>query len=362
MDYMNQRAGMQDRAVRTNMEQMQQMEPEQVSVAMEMCPYENARASGAALEQPPETVVAVDPIREANYQIARTHLEFLWKGLAETPDQVEEEFHWLRNITGGGSATFSSKRGADGRLRTDMKLAEYDTLEYLTGCFYDVAGELTDIAQREQELTLFRGIRIPKIRVGDSETAEADIAAIMSQYGDVIPSSASWDMETPLHFSDAEAGQDAVVFHMIVPPDFPLVMLSYPEEIREGDPAPLCIPGQQEVLVGASEFSEVRLLGPAEENSCYHVEVVLKAVPRGAVIDAISDARKERNRRMAQKQPEQTSVPKRRACTPDMVERVFGITIDKMKVGQRYQSIEQPDVWYELKRIAFTSTFELVEE
>ncbi len=362
MDYMNQQAGMQDRALQTNMEQMQQMEPEQVSVAMEMCPYENARAAVPA--QLPELVDAAVQHRGETYMIAREHLEFLRGGLAETPDQVEEEFHWLRNITGGGSATFSSKRGADGRLRTDMKLAEYDTLEYLTGCFYDVAGELTDIAPRERELALFRGIRIPKISVGASETAEADIAAIMSQYGDVIPSSASWDMETPLHFADAEAGQDAVIFHMLVPPDFPLVMLSYPEEIKEGDPIPLCIPGQQEVLVGASTFSDVRLLLTEEREGyrCYHVEVKLNAVPRGAVIDAISDARKERNRRMAQKQPEQTSVPKRRACTRDVVERVFGKTIDEMKVGQRYQSIEQPDVWYELKRIAFASTFELVEE
>lgn len=333
-----------------------QQTPLQAPLAMEMRPLENAR--GAAPEPPPEMAVVADLIMEANYQTARRHLEYMRRGLSAAPDP-NEEYHWLRNITGGGAATFSSKRNADGSLRTDMRPAEYDTLERLTGAFYDMTENLAEIAPREQALTLYRGIRIPKVKEGASKE---EIEEIMSRYGDVIPSSASWGMETPQHFSDAEEGQDAVVLHMIVPPDFPLVMLSCPEKVRGRDPQSLDLHGQQEVLVGASTFSDVQLLETEEGHHCYHVEVKLNAVPRGAVFDTIDAARQERDRKVRSEQPEQTSVPERRTYTLSAVQKVFGKKIDEMEAGQKYESLEHLGVWYELKKKAFASTFELVKE
>lgn len=172
-----------------------------------------------------------------------------------------------------------------------MEDTDYVVLEQLTGSFYDMADKLAQDAPREQDLMLYRGIRIPKV------ADEAAIEAIVSRYGDVIPSSASWDRETPLGFSCAEEGQDAVVFYMEVPPDFPLVMLSYPQrERRAGDPAPLCIPGQQEVLVGASTFSDVRLLDTEvrDRYRCYHMKVKLNAVSRADVFETIESAWREK--------------------------------------------------------------------
>lgn len=346
---------------------MQQAILAQAPLEMGMRPFENARG---AMPEPPELDVAADPIMEANYQIARRHLEFLRSGLSDVPEPYEE-YHWLRNITGGGRATFSSKRNADGSLKMDMKPEIYDKLWNLTNSFYDTAKTLAEQVPREQELTLYRGIRIPKVKEGASKE---EIEEIMSRYGDVIPSSASWGMEAPRHFSDAEEGQDAVVLHMIVPPDFPLVMLSCPEKVRGRDPQSLDIQGQQEVLVGASTFSEVRLLETAERGGhhCYHVEVKLNAVPREVVIAMIENAweshfkeeelEEEEESEESQSEQEQPEILEQRFLLASKVAGVFGMELDKMEVGQKYESLEHPGVWYELKKKAFSSTFELVKE
>lgn len=338
-----------------------QQTPLQAPLAMEMRPLENAR--GAVPEPPPELAVVADPIMEANYQTARRHLEFLRSGLSDVPEPYEE-YHWLRNITGGGSATFSSKRNPDGSLKMDMKPEIYEKLWNLTNSFYDTAKTLAEQVPREQELTLYRGIRIPKVKEGASKE---EIEEIMSRYGDVIPSSASWGMETPQHFSDAEEGQDAVVLHMIVPPDFPLVMLSCPEKVRGRDPQSLDLPGQQEVLIGASTFSDVQLLETEEGHHCYHVEVKLNAVPREVVIAMIEKAwdlscEEEPEESEDSVQSEEPKILERLFCGQPMVVRVFGKQLSEMEVGQKYESLEQPGVWYELKKKAFASTFELVKE
>ncbi len=314
-----------------------QQTPLQTPLAMEMRPLENARG---AVPEPPELVVA-DPIMEANYQTARRHLEYMRRGLSAAPDP-NEEYHWLRNITGGGRATFSSKRNADGSLRTDMSPEEYDTLERLTGAFYDMTENLAEIAPREQALTLYRGIRIPKVKEGASKE---EIEEIMSRYGDVIPSSASWGMETPQHFSNAEEGQDAVVLHMIVPPDFPLVMLSCPEKVRGRDPQSLDLQGQQEVLVGASTFSDVQLLETEEGHHCYHVEVKLNAVPRGAVFDTIDAARQERDRKVP---PNPPVIRDHLSYTKSVVQNIFGMSVEEMKKGDVYERSDQPGIKYRL--------------
>ena len=347
---------------------MQQTIPMHASLAMEMHPLENAR--GAVPEPPLELAVVADPIMEANYQTARKHLEYIGRGLSEVPNP-NEEYYWIRNITGGGPATLTGKRNADGSLKTNMSLAEYDVLAQLADAFYEMAENLAEIAPREQELTLYRGIRIPQIEGGASR---AKIEETISRYGDVIPSSASWGMETPQHFSDAEKGQDAVVLHMIVPPDFPLVMLSCPEQIRGRDPQSLDIQGQQEVLVGASTFSDVQLLETEEKEGyrCYHVEVKLNAVPRRTVADMIENAwesqfeeeelEEEEKSEESQSEQEQPEILEQRFLMASKVVSVFGMELDKMEVGQKYESLEHPGVWYELKKKAFTSTFELVKE
>lgn len=363
MDYMYKPpTEMQDRAVQANMEQMQMD-------VFTQAPYKNARAAMPA--QPPELHDAAVQHPGVDYLTAMRHLEYIGQGLSVAPDPFEE-YHWLRKITGGGSATLSDKRNVDGSLRTNMSLAEYDALEQLTNAFYDMTENLAEIAPRERELTLYRGIRIPKIEEGVSQ---AEIEETISRYGDVIPSSASWGMGTPQHFSNAETGRDAAVLHMIVPPDFPLVMLSYPKEKREGDPRSIN-QSQKEVLVGASTFSDVRLLETEQKEGyrCYHVEVKLNAVARETVIGLIKDAQKscskeheweeseESQSEESQSEQEQPEILERRFLVASKVVRVFGMKLDDMEVGQKYESLEHPGVWYELKKRAFSSTFELVKE
>ena len=328
---------MQDVATQTGMTPMQQTVPGQDFFAAGI-PCQNARSVAS---EPPELEDAAVQYRGIHYQTARGHLEYMRRGLSAAPDP-NEKYHWLRNITGGGRDTFSSKRNTDGSLRTDMSPAEYDTLERLTCAFYDMTEKLAEIAPREQKLTLYRGIRIPKV----AETAsKAEIEEIISRYGDVIPSSASWDMETPRKFSVAEEGKDAVILHMIVPPDFPLVMLSYPEQAGVEDPQPLDIPGQQEVLVGASTFSDVRLLETEEREgySCYHMEVKLNAVARGAVFDTIDAARQERDRKVPPKPP---VILDHLSLTKSVVLSIFGISAEQMKEGHVYERSDQQGVKY----------------
>lgn len=237
-------------------------------------------------------------------------------------------------------------------------------MDRLTCAFYDMAENLAAYAPRERELTLYRGIRITKV---GSTASREKIEETISRYGDVIPSSATWDIGETQMFTDAQSERDAAVLHMIVPPDFPLVMLSYPKERREGDPRSIN-QSQQEVLVGASTFSEVHLLRTEQKKGyrCYHVEVKLNAVPRGAVFDAIEAAYQERSRKVQSEQPqseqEQPEILERRFLVASKVVRVFGMELDEMEVGQKYESLEHQGVWYELKKKAFSSTFELVKE
>lgn len=280
-------------------------------------------------------------IADKNYQTAKAHLTFLRKGLSSAPDPGERN-HWVRNITGGGANTFSSRRNMDASLRTDMKNSEYDSLEWLTGSFYDAAENLSEIAPRMHKLMLYRGIRIPRIEEG---TSRDEIERIVSRYSDVIPSSASWDMATPQDFSNAGEGQDGVIFHMIVPTDFPLVMLSYPKKADEGDPRTLDIPGQQEVLVGASEFSSVRLLQIETQGDfrCYHMQVTLSAVPRGKVFDRIDAAREAARPVVA---PARPVIRDEIKYTKSVVPNTFGKTADELENNEIYEHKNYPGVKY----------------
>lgn len=297
-------------------------------------------------------------IADENYQTARAHLTFLREGLAPAPD-TQEKNHWVRNITGGGPNTFSSKRKPDGHLCTNMSDSEYDSLESLTCSFYDAAENLAEDAPRMHKLTLYRGIRIPQIEEGASK---GDIERIVSGYSDVIPSSASWDMATPQRFSKEEKGQDGVIFHMIVPPDFPLVMLSYPREAEEGDPKPLDIPGQQEVLAGASEFSSVRLLKIEEQGNsrCYHMQVTLRAVPRRNVFDQINAAREAARPVPAPSQPVIMDEVK---YTQRVVQRVFGNAADQLEINGIYEHNDYPGVKYRyIEHKGFFYVFKRIDE
>ena len=292
MDYMlKPPTEMQDVAMQTGMTPMQQAVPVQAPFAAEMRPFENAR--GAAPEQMIPKITAADLIQELNYRMARKHLETLRSGLSNPPRE-SDIYNWVDAHIMGGWDTFSGKRNVDGSLKKDMEDKVYYWLIRRTLSFYRTAMELPYGVQRERELTLYRGIRIPKVEEGASDE---EIETIISRYGDVIPSSASWDMETPLEFSRPyEKGQDAVILHMIVPPEFPLVMISYPKAARKRDSRPLSH-RQQEVIVGASTFSDVHLLEKEEMERYrrYHVEVRLNEVEYNDVISAIQAARSQKN-------------------------------------------------------------------
>ncbi len=318
----------------------------------EMSPLINAR--GPMQGQPPIAVTSTIPIREMNYLTAREHLTYMRKGLSTAPDPYEP-FHWLRKITSGSSATLSSKRSSDGRLQTDMEDETYNNLLRLTSSFYGMAETLADVAPRGQELTLYRAIRIPRIK---RDASGAEIEGIMGRYGDVIPSSASWGMETPEHFAIAEEGQDAVIFHMTVPPDFPIVMLSYPEEKRRAaDPDPLCIPGQQEVLVGASTFSDVHLLQTEEKEGyrLYHVGVRLNAVPRKDVEGMIETVR-------SQKYGKKPVNMDHLSFTETVACRIFNKQFSELEVGEIYERPDCEGERYKLMEKGFMCIFERISE
>lgn len=163
---------------------------------------------------------------------------------------------WLRNITGGGASTLTGKRTATGNIKRDMQDREYDALKFLSKKFYETADALQTQPKRTKPIFLYRGFRIEHI----TDTDEPAILAKIRRFNDQIPSSASWNTDTPIHMSKPDPGQDSVLLRLRIEPDFPIICLSYPDNGRRtGSVAPAIDIEQAEVLIGAYQIKDLIL-------------------------------------------------------------------------------------------------------
>lgn len=156
----------------------------------------------------------------------------------------EENWEFLSSITAGNDPeSLTSKKNKQGNISHTIK-----NIEPLIGTvkhFYDIVASKP---KSTSELEVFRGIHIPR-----SENIEQTIQS----YKEVIPCSASWELNTPLEFAFANSKEDSVILKIIVPNGFPLLSSSLP--IAQKEPQ-IIEPnaGQREVLLGAFRVAEVQ--------------------------------------------------------------------------------------------------------
>lgn len=224
------------------------------------------------------------------YEYAEKHLGFISEALPTFGK--ENEFSWLRRITGGGSGSLTGKRDAKG-IKTDMSDQEYEATRELTKGFYTTAATLNERVPREEFLTLFRGFTIPVI---EGEHANEELEEKISNFSDVLPSSSSWQREKAIEMSNPGEGESSVLVYMSISPELPVVMMSYPSNMSpEGKPKPIDI-GQAEVLVAASNYEGVnvfRIERLKNGRLRYHVEVTLVARDPEAILEGVEIARAE---------------------------------------------------------------------
>lgn len=163
---------------------------------------------------------------------------------------------FLRSITAGNEAeSLTSKKNKQGNISHNIKDIEplIGTVEH----FYHIVG---GSARSTSELEVFRGIHIPR-----SENIEQTIQS----YKEVIPCSASWELNTPLEFAFANSKEDSVILKIIVPNGFPLLSSSLPiaqEEPQITEPNAR----QKEVLLGAfqvTNIEDLEVIREADEDS-----------------------------------------------------------------------------------------------
>lgn len=214
---------------------------------------------------------------------------------------------WLRNITGGGASTLTGKRTAAGDIKEHMQDREYDALKFLSEKFYETADNLQTQPKRTKPIFLYRGFRTEHI----TDTDEPAILEKIRRFNDRIPSSASWNTDTPIHMSKPDPNQDSVLLRLEIEPDFPIICLSYPDNGRRtGSAAPAIDIGQAEVLIGAYQFKDLRLSAVdiiGESSNQYTVDCSIIPDSPQAVNDRIvaaspylqEEKRQEEERRLA---------------------------------------------------------------
>lgn len=221
---------------------------------------------------------------------ATGHLGFMRANLpAEFGD--ENEFTWIRRITGGGPRSLTGKRER-GAIKTDMSEEEYVATEEITRGFYGTADRLNVAVPREHFLTLYRGFTIPALK---QQSATGSLVENIEGYSDVLPSSSSWQREQAIEMSKPGEGESAVLMYMAIPQDHPIVIMSYPDnENTSGTrPKPLDI-GQAEVLIGASSNQNVEIFKTEQLPNGrirYHVSTTLLALGADTVMAGIKRAR-----------------------------------------------------------------------
>lgn len=231
---------------------------------------------------------------------AKGHLQVLRENLPHFGE--ENEFSWLRRITGGGSQSLTGKRDAQG-IKTDMRGDEYDAASNLTRGFYQTAAFLNQRVPRTNALVLYRGFTIPAPAPGE---AIQNVTQRIRQFSDVLPSSASWLSSESINASAPNDDESAVLVHMIIPPTHPIVIMSYPDkEYREDRPKALDLE-QAEVLVGASTYQDVNVFRIEDLGNGlrrYHVSVTLAPRDPDEIMAGIENARQIASNRPRNAEP-----------------------------------------------------------
>ncbi|WP_395303777.1 hypothetical protein [Enterobacter sp. ECC-019] len=218
-------------------------------------------------------------------KIAEEHLGIIHEGLGKFGEETENS--WIRSITGGGTHSLSGKRADTGGIKTDMEDEEYTVTKGLTESFYNLSDVISVRAPRVKNTSLFRGFVIER-----PESAEAMLANI-GTYSDQLPSSFSWQPETSLGFAQPGEGTVGVFLEVVVPPDHPMIAMSYPNNTKpEGKPKPVDI-GQAEVLVAPLKYTNPTLVcrcGGTVDIPIYHVRAEVITLTRSEVFQAINQA------------------------------------------------------------------------
>jgi len=169
----------------------------------------------------------------------------------------------------------------------------YDATAKISAGFHETATQLNKAVPRKDYLTLYRGFTIPASKEKD---ASDKLAERVAGFSDVLPSSASWQREQSIKMSKPGDNESAVLVYMSIPPDHPIVIMSYPDNEQPKDEGPKALDiGQAEVLVAASTYTDVnvfRVEDLPQGKLRYHVSVTL--VPRDPkeVMQGIETARK----------------------------------------------------------------------
>ncbi|WP_437545032.1 hypothetical protein WME97_38055 [Sorangium sp. So ce367] len=248
------------------------------------------------------------PERSGTGLLASRHIKAL-HDLMQMSDTSPEGLT-MRGITGGGA--FTSKRGEDGELSTDLRLDELDTLRPKVDDFSRVAQDLLEETQDlpREDLTLYRVIN-------DLDTSSLSEGGTIDE---ILPSSTSWTSELAL---DQWVKDGGLVMKINTTSHYPTVMFSYPDQQRDEDPIAYN-QAQKEVLLVPSRMTITRVTDKEHKGKRFReVEVTPAQLPKHE-LDAAFERASERIKEKLNAKPKEVSfeVDQR----PKIVEQ-FGETV-----------------------------------
>ncbi|WP_438039406.1 hypothetical protein [Sorangium sp. So ce128] len=211
--------------------------------------------------------------------LASRHIDAL-QGLMRDMSNTTPEAQTMRGIPGGGA--FTSKRGEDGELSTDLRPDELDTLRQKVDDFSRVAQDLLTRTQDlpQEDLTLYRVIN----DLDTSSLSEGDTL------DEILPSSTSWTPDLAL---DQWVKDGGLVMKINTTSHYPTVMFSYPDQQRDGEPIAYN-QAQKEVLLVPSRMTITRVTDREHNGKRFReVEVTPTQLPPRE-LDAVFERASER--------------------------------------------------------------------
>ncbi|WP_437852928.1 hypothetical protein [Sorangium sp. So ce363] len=232
------------------------------------------------------------PERSGTGLLASRHIDAL-QGLMRNMSNTTPEAQTMRGIPGGGA--FTSKRGEDGELSTDLRPDELDTLRQKIDDFSRVAQDLLTATQdlNEEDITLYRVIN-------DLDTSALSEGGTLDE---ILPSSTSWTPDLALNQWVKDGG---LVMKINTTSHYPTVMFSYPDQQRDGDPIAYN-QDQKEVLLVPSRMTITRVTDREHNGKRFReVEVTPTALPPHE-LDAVFERASERIKEKLNAKPKEVS-------------------------------------------------------
>ncbi|WP_437294975.1 hypothetical protein [Sorangium sp. So ce426] len=247
-------------------------------------PSASSSSSSQAAQPPPE--------RSGTGLLASRHIDAL-HDLMRNMSNTTPKAQTMRGIPGGGA--FTSKRGEDGELSTDLRPDELTTLRQKIGDFSRVAQDLLTATQdlNEEDITLYRVIN------GLDTSALSEGGTL----DEILPSSTSWTPDLAL---DQWVKDGGLVMKINTTSHYPTVMFAYPDQQRDGDPIAYN-QAQKEVLLVPSRMRITRVTDREHNGKRFReIEVTPTALPPHE-LDAAFERASERIKEKLNAKPKEVS-------------------------------------------------------